>query len=297
MKGAKGLKIKNKILIWINVLLIFTLIGCSNTDTIEESKDNQTQEVSKEDTDVELASIKADAYESYEGTIKSKGEIIYFDSGLYEDNRVIFIEKDVEAKKTTYSDLIRHPQDNIGKMIEFSGKVANVLTEDNNYYVLAMTSNLSIDTPNHIIIEYTKDINDPRIIQGDKLLYIGYSNGIDSFTNNMNQNVMLPVASIETMIPIDFNIGSLKAKAVKDFNENIVYAINYNGDFLTAFNEDDKIIWEYKEYEEYNPKEIDITEDGNVIVKGIKLKNKDDSFGETIETDIIFDKNGKVLNQ
>lgn len=103
----------------------------------------------------------------------------------------------------TYEQLIRNPLDYIGEKVKFSGTVLQVInTNGNNKLRIAMNS----DSNQCILCSYSRlDMNNTNIIEGDKLVIYGISEGTEDYISVAGIQLTVPSVMVER-IECDYGI-------------------------------------------------------------------------------------------
>lgn len=98
----------------------------------------------------------------------------------------------------THDQLARNPDDYIGEKIKFKGKVVQVI-EGSGEVQLRFAVNDDYDQM--ILVMYSSDIVDQRVLDDDYLTIYGYSLGTISYESTMGATITIPSAYVEQ---IDF---------------------------------------------------------------------------------------------
>lgn len=164
----------------------------------EMSKEKQQREIEVEKERAEKAAKEKAAKEAAEKAAQEAKE----KAEKAEKEAKKKAEKEArEAKKRqgyntgiTYSQLARTPDDYEGEKVKFSGKVVQVM-EDDDAVQIRLAVNNNYDTI--VYAEYDPYIVDSRILEDDQITIMGTSSGIITYESTMGGNISIPSVLVD----------------------------------------------------------------------------------------------------
>lgn len=94
----------------------------------------------------------------------------------------------------TYNQLARTPDDYIGEKVKFSGKVVQVMEDDDTVQIRLAVNN-NYDTI--ILAEYDASIVNSRILEDDQITVMGISGGIITYESTLGGEISIPAIIID----------------------------------------------------------------------------------------------------
>lgn len=220
-KGGKG-----KILgIVVVVLLVFGLIGsCGSEDTESDVNQGssgsetttQKEEVEAPEVVVDKSALETEIseVETLDGTMYTEesytallaaieaGKAVLADEdatqGEVDDALVAINDANVALEvpfnpanyeTVSYTDIARNPEDFLGKMIVFSGKVLQVIENSEEIKLRVATEGGYDDV---VLAAYSPDLLDFRVLEDDQVTLYGMCLGLYTYTSTLGAEISIP---------------------------------------------------------------------------------------------------------
>ena len=209
---------KRIISIFLMIILMISLVSCSNGvaqeeyDLIRSELDSANTTISSLEKQISVLQKEYDAYKEkmseYEGLASAEVE-----ARRIEAEAVIKAEKEAaaaaaaaaaaeaEAKARagyetgiTYDQLARTPDNYIGELVKFRGKVIQVVEDDAEINIRLAVNNNFDDI---LFCGYSPDIVSSRILENDTITIYGESLGLYSYESTFGVQITIPAVWID----------------------------------------------------------------------------------------------------
>lgn len=176
---------------FVAIISLISLATNSGADTSSSSTDYESSSSVDEMTDSEKASSES-ASASYDASYSSSSEAAASSKAASESER-----KDPTTYQTgiTYDQLARTPDDYFGKKVSFTGKVLQVMEDDDETQLRLAVDG---DYDNVILVDIDEDkLSGTRILEDDLVTVSGFSMGTMSYKSAMAGKITIPSMSTE----------------------------------------------------------------------------------------------------
>ena len=188
--------------VFIGLLFIVSLvIGASTESSDTTTTDNETEEVSSEVEE----SVQAEESLAEEREAKEKEE------SLAKEEEERLAQEAIEAEEkwqeeldnartdVTYDNLMRTPDDYFGQVVQLSGTVIQTINGDG---VVQQRVALYDDYNQIVLIEYSKDLPEVRLLDDDYITFTGVSFGTIEYETVLGATLEIPSILVDRI-----NIG------------------------------------------------------------------------------------------
>ena len=99
----------------------------------------------------------------------------------------------------TYDQLVRTPDEYIGKKVKFEGTVLQVIEGDNevNLRVVVAGDSIFYDYEDIILVYYSPPIVSSRVLEDDRITFYGTSEGLYTYASTLGENKTVPLVSVD----------------------------------------------------------------------------------------------------
>ena len=204
-KGTRGKSKRGGCLKWFGIVFIGLMLmasfgggGSTEGSDTTTTTDNDTEEVSsevEESVQAEESLVEErEAKEEEERLAKEKEE----EERLYQES----IEAEEEWQEeldnartdVTYDNLMRTPDDYLGQVVQLSGTVLQTITGDG---VVQQRVALYDDYDQIVLIEYSEDLPEVRLLDDDYITFTGVSFGTIEYETTLGTTLEIPSIIIE----------------------------------------------------------------------------------------------------
>ena len=180
--------------VFIGLLLIVSLvIGASTESPDTTTTDNEVEEVSSEvEESVQAEESLAEEREAKaeeERLAKEKEEEERLEQESIEAEEKWQEELDNARTDVTYDNLMRTPDDYLGQVVQLSGTVLQTITGDG---VVQQRVALYDDYDQIVLIEYSEDLPEVRLLDDDYITFTGVSFGTIEYETVLGATLEIP---------------------------------------------------------------------------------------------------------
>ena len=190
---------------FIGLLFIVSLVIGASTESSDTTTtiDNETEEVSIEVEESvqaeESLAEEREAKEEEERLAKEKEEEERLEQESIEAEEEWQEELDNARTDVTYDNLMRTPDDYFGQVVQFSGTVIQTINGDG---VVQQRVALYDDYDQIVLIEYSKDLPEVRLLDDDYITFTGVSFGTIEYETVLGATLEIPSILVDRI-----NIG------------------------------------------------------------------------------------------
>ena len=204
-KNKRGGCLKWFGIVFVGLMLMASFGGGGSTEGSDTTTttDNDTEEVSsevEESVQAEESLVEErEAKEEEERLAKEKEEEERLEQESIEAEEEWQEELDNARTDVTYDNLMRTPDDYLGQVVQFSGTVLQTINGDG---VVQQRVALYDDYDQIVLIEYSKDLPEVRLLDDDYITFTGVSLGTIEYETVLGATLEIPSILVDRI-----NIG------------------------------------------------------------------------------------------
>ena len=193
-KGKRGGFLKWIGIVFIGLMILTSLGGAASTESSDTTTtDNETEGVSSEVEESvqaeESLAEEREAKEEEERLAKEKEEEERLEQAAIEAEEEWQEELDNARTDVTYDNLMRTPDDYLGQVVQLSGTVLQTITGDG---VVQQRVALYDDYDQIVLIEYSEDLPEVRLLDDDYITFTGVSFGTIEYETVLGATLEIP---------------------------------------------------------------------------------------------------------